>query len=142
MQGALARVLESDVFQRSPQARRFLEYVVTQRLAGRQESLKAYTIGVAALGANGSRSCPETTARMQASRVRRLLERYYQSLGQADPVVIELPPGSYEARFSVRQGSVQESPLQLGRTALLVEDFEVLSEWSADDSFSHGLVQR
>jgi urea ABC transporter urea binding protein len=142
MQGALARVLESDVFQRSPQARRFLEYVVTQRLAGRQESLKAYTIGVAALGANGSRSCPETTARMQASRVRRLLERYYQSLGQADPVVIELPPGSYEARFSQRQGSVQESPPQLGRTALLVEDFEVLSEWSADDSFSHGLVQR
>jgi len=142
MQGALARVLESEVFQRSPQARRFLEYVVTQRLAGCQESLKAYTIGVAALGANGSRSCPETTARMQASRVRRLLDRYYRSLGQADPVVIDLPPGSYEARFSQREGTAPESTPQPGRMTLLVEEFEVLSEWSADDSFSHGLVQR
>jgi urea ABC transporter urea binding protein len=142
IEDALARVLQSDVFQRSPQARRFLEYVVTERLAGQAESLKAYTIGVAALGANGTRSAPETTARMQASRVRRLLDRYYRTLGQADPVTIELPPGSYEARFAFRDKAAPDSSAHPGRVALLVEDFDVLSEWSADDSFSRALVQR
>jgi len=142
MQAAVARVLESDVFQRSPQARRFLEYVVAQHLAGHPESLKAYTIGVFALGANGTRSCPETTARMQASRVRRLLERYYRTLGQHDAVVIDLPAGSYEPRFSLKEGGSPQRMPEAGRVALLVEDFEVLSEWSADDSFSRALVQR
>lgn len=142
MQAALDRVLASDVFQRSPQARRFLAYVVAQRLAGQADALKAYTIGVAALGANASRSCPETTARMQASRVRRLLERYYRTLGQADAVLIELPPGSYEARFSARDGKSEVRSAETPRVVLAVQDFEVLSEWSADDSFCRGLVQR
>jgi len=141
MQGALARVLGSEVFQRSPQARRFLEYVVGEQLAGHREALKAYTIGVIALGANASRSVPETTARMQASRVRRLLDRYYRTLGQNDAVVIELPQGSYEARFSWRDSAGNAGP-EAERLVLLVEDFEVRSEWSADASFSRGLLQR
>lgn len=142
MQAALGRVLASEVFQRSPQARRFLDYVVQQRLAGQADTLKAYTIGVAALGANASRSCPETTARMQASRVRRLLERYYQTLGRDDAVVIELPPGSYEARFSLRSGQSEAPAAERSRIVLAVEDFEVLSEWSADESFCRALAQR
>ena len=42
----LARIIASSVFAQSQRRQRFLAYVVEERLAGRGDRLKGYTIGV------------------------------------------------------------------------------------------------
>ena len=130
------RVLESDCFGRSPQARRFIEFVVEHALGGNGTSLKAYTIGVQALGVLSERSCPETTARMQASRVRRLLSKFYQTEGRNERVVLQLPSGSYEPRFVYcPKQEVQSADVP----RIYVTDFESLSAAQSDVQFCRGL---
>lgn len=97
----LERIVQSPTFVRSPQAARFLRFVVEEALEGRADTLKAYAIGVHALGATSDRSDPDNVARMQASRVRKLLQSYYRGPGRADRLCIQLPVGSYAPRFDV-----------------------------------------
>lgn len=139
---SLGRILESDVFARSPQARRFLEFVVGEQLSGSDAPLKAYTIGVTALGANPERSSPETMARMQASRVRRLLGRYYESVGRDDPCALELPAGTYEVRAHYRDAAEAPAPSGDGRLELAIEPFAAHSEHTLDERFCSGLRER
>lgn len=140
VQECLARIVSSDSFSRSPQAKRFLQYVVLRTLEGQGQHLKAYTIGVAALGVNDERSRPETTARMQASRVRKLLLRYYEAQGRADPIRFELPPGTYEPRFSWcdEPESTRAVPSDRNPT-LVLAGFDVLSVDSGDAQFCRGV---
>lgn len=134
----LRAILTSDTFGRSPQARRFLEYVAEHSLTADVEALKAYTIGVNALGANTERSCPETTARMQASRVRRLLAKYYDTEGKEDAVQLQLPTGCYVLRV----GQPPLAAMTLGAPGVVVEPLENLSEHPSDDSLARGLGER
>lgn len=136
MRKQLEDILASEAFARSPQARRFLEYVVDCTLADDPDSLKAYTIGISALGVNSERSCPETTARMQASRVRRLLEKYYATEGAHAGIEVRLPTGSYVARFLPRSAarSVSEPP-----PGLVLRKFENLSGDARDEALCRGL---
>ncbi len=144
----MGRILASDSFSRSPQARRFLEFVVERSLTGNGESLKAYTIGVSALGVKDGRSRPETNARMQAGRVRKLLKRYYDHSGREDPIEVELPTGGYEPRFSWHSSSgvsaeiasaagMAESP----DMTVAVVDFDSLSADQGDVQFCRGLTE-
>lgn len=134
-------VLCSDCFARSPQARRFLKYVVEQSALGHGGSLKAYTIGVSALGASSERSCPETTARMQASRVRRLLSKYYLSEGRAEQVELSLPTGVYEPRFTFRGQRPSSSDNRQLQPRVLIGRFENLSDERIDNHFCRGLTE-
>jgi urea ABC transporter urea binding protein len=132
------RILESDCFARSPQARRFLRYVVEKSVLGGMDDLKAYTIGVSALGVNTERSSPETNARMQASRVRRLLKKYYEIEGKNDVVLLTLPSGTYSPRFSYR-GAVSEVSVELPR--IRIERFENVSAHPLDEQFRSALSE-
>jgi urea ABC transporter urea binding protein len=96
---ALGRILSSASFARSPQASRFLKFVVEETIEGRGEQLKAYTVGVQALGVQGDRSDPDSAARMQAGRTRKLLTAFYASSGQTERVRIVLPTGQYQPKF-------------------------------------------
>ncbi len=106
-------------------------------MRGDGPSLKAYTIGVSALGVNTDRSCPETTARMQASRVRRLLKKYYQLEGKDEAVEVNLPSGVYEPRFLPRRSQVV-APQGLPRVQ--IGPFESLSGERLDDQLCRGLA--
>ncbi|HLH87169.1 MAG TPA: hypothetical protein VKX28_01820 [Xanthobacteraceae bacterium] len=103
VRAGLVRVLASNAFRASPQLGAFLRYVVEERLAGRGASLKGYTIGVEALGRD-PRFNPQVDpiVRVEATRLRRALERYYADDGSADPVAITLQRGSYVPMFSWR----------------------------------------
>jgi serine/threonine-protein kinase len=99
----LARILASEAFKRGSRSGRLLTYLVEQTVAGRSQYLKEYTLGVEALerGADfDPRSDP--VARVEASRLRSKLEVYYATLGNADPIVIALPKGSYVPTFEAR----------------------------------------
>ncbi len=97
---ALGRVLESRPFARSPRARGFLAYVVTETLAGRSDRLSERTVARRALerGADFD-GRDDASVRVQATRVRKHLDAYYAGAGAADPVRIELSPGSYVPVF-------------------------------------------
>lgn len=97
---ALMRVLDGQHMKRSPRAREFLSYVVTETLAGRAGSLSERTIARRALdrGADFD-SRDDASVRVQASRVRKALDDYYATEGRDDVVRIALPRGSYVAVF-------------------------------------------
>jgi len=101
---ALEAVLASEPFRASPQLAAFLRFIVETTLRGESDRLKGYTIGVEALG-RGEDFDPQIDpiVRVEATRLRRTLERYYAGPGAADPVVFELSRGSYLPTIRRRQ---------------------------------------
>jgi adenylate cyclase len=113
------RMTASDVFATSPQLAAFLLFVVEAVLRGHGERLKGYTIGVEVLRRDTSFDPQvDPIVRVEATRLRRAIERYYAGPGADDPVMIELPRGGYAPRISwrteVAPAPVTEAPLQPG----------------------------
>jgi hypothetical protein len=105
IRSALERVTESVLFRGAPQLTAFLRYVVETTLDGRPELIKAYTIAVEALGRSESFDpSRDAIVRVEAGRLRSALSRYYANGGTDDPVVIELPRGTYVPEFRWRAG--------------------------------------
>ncbi len=97
---ALEKLLSSDTLQSSPRLRRFLEHVVRHSLAGHDDPLKEYTLGVEVFD-RGVRFDPRDDAivRVEARRLREKLETYYRTEGATDLVTISIPPGAYGPMF-------------------------------------------
>jgi tetratricopeptide (TPR) repeat protein len=95
------RMIASGEFSRSPQLGAFLRFVVEAALEGRSDRLKAYTIGVEVLRRN-SKFDPQLDpiVRVEATRLRRTIDRYYAGPGVCDPIRIDVPRGSYVPTFS------------------------------------------
>ena len=108
VQQQLDRILGSATFRQVDRLRRFLKFVVQESIAGRQDELKEYVVGIQVFGKEASfdpRSDP--VVRVQARRLRARLVRYYTEEGQADEVVIDLPKGGYSPVFTRREAGVQ-----------------------------------
>lgn len=96
----LERILASAHFSAAEGARRLLRFLVETAFAGRSQPLKEYTIAVEVLGRDPSFDPKINPAvRVEASRLRQRLERYYLTVGREDPVLIELPRGTYTPTF-------------------------------------------
>ena len=109
----LARVIGSTPFLGSIRLPRFLTFIVEQTLAGRAGRIKAYTVATEALGRGGDFD-PQDDAivRVAAGRLRHALARYYEGPGCDDPLVIEIPRGTYVPTFR-RRRSNQTQPADL-----------------------------
>ncbi len=92
----LLRVLASPDFAASRQLTNFLQYIVSESLAGRSENLKERTVARGALG-RGTDFDPrlDCVVRVTAGKLRRSLERDYALQGAVDSVCIEVPKGRY-----------------------------------------------
>jgi hypothetical protein len=103
IRAALARVVASDVMRSSPQLTAFLRFVVEAVLDGNSDRIKGYVIAVEALK-RGTRFNPQIDpiVRVEATRLRRTLERYSAGAGADDPIIIRLPRGTYVPIFSRR----------------------------------------
>src|SRR5262245_49048248 len=92
----LSRILASSEFVGSRQLTNFLNYVVEEALAGREDQLKERTLAHGALGRDATfdprRDC---IVRVVAGKLRRALERYFALYGACDPLYIDVPKGSY-----------------------------------------------
>jgi TolB-like protein len=99
----LQRILDSSDFDATARERRFFSYVVEETLSGRASRIKAYSIAVEVFGRDAAFD-PQTDpiVRIQAGHLRRSLERYYLTAGQADPILITIPKGAYVPTFSLR----------------------------------------
>ena len=115
----LERIVGSDVFRSSPQLAAFLRFVVEAVLHGHSDRIKGYTIGVEVLRRD-TKFDPQLDpiVRVEATRLRRALERYYGGPGLDDPVLIGLPRGSYVPTFH-RRTEIVDKELDDGRLRTL-----------------------
>jgi hypothetical protein len=116
---ALDKILASEEFAASPQLASFLTFSVRRTLDGQGPALKAYTIATEVL------SRPPTfdpqndpIVRVEATRLRRALDRYYANDGAGDDLKITMPRGGYSVTFNkpkaghetARQGKPDKAP--------------------------------
>jgi Tol biopolymer transport system component len=100
----LERILASEVFSRSQQLRRFLSFIVEQRLAGHGNSLKESVLALELYGKGTDfDGGTDPVVRVDARRLRDKLREFYE--GRSDPVVISLPKGSYVPVFEANPAS-------------------------------------
>jgi len=106
----LGRIVASEALRDSLRLTRFITFVVEATLAGMGDRIKAYTIAVEAFG-RGSNFDPQSDpiVRVEACRLRQALTRYYAGAGRNDPLVIELPRGTYVPSFR-RRGAESSRP--------------------------------
>ena len=100
----LERILASEVFSRSQQLRRFLSFIVEQRLADQSHSLKESVLAHELYGKGTDfDGGADPVVRVDARRLRDKLREYYE--GRSDPVLISLPKGSYVPVFEANSAS-------------------------------------
>src|SRR5438132_10276343 len=92
----LNRILASRYFASSDVRTRFLRFVVEETLAGRGDELKESVVGVHIFKSDYDPSV-DNHVRRHAPDVRRSLKSYYETEGNGDPIIIEMPPGGYTA---------------------------------------------
>ncbi|MEZ5403875.1 MAG: hypothetical protein R2729_29615 [Bryobacteraceae bacterium] len=89
----------------SPNELRLLTYLVEETTAGRGDELSQKTIAADVFSRDLAAFDPkaDSIVRTTAANLRERLIEYYSAAGRTDPVVIEVPRGSYQPRFSRRQ---------------------------------------
>jgi TolB-like protein len=105
----LEKVLSSPGFERNDRLSKFLRFVVERQLEGKAEELKESLVGIEVFGRKpGYDPRQDSVVRTEAAKLRARLSQYYAGEGAADPIVIELPKGSYVPTF--------RQPQAVGRT--------------------------
>lgn len=98
----LDRVIDSEGMRSAPQLARFLRFVVEETLGGRAAELKGYTIATRALGRPDDFDPQiDPIVRVEAMRLRRVLDGYYAKEGKRDCVRIRIPRGTYVPEFLI-----------------------------------------
>jgi len=103
VQAELQKILLSQTFTHSERLRRFLRYCIEQAIAGRPENLREYVIGLEVFDRRGDYNpANDPIVRVEARRLRGKLRDYYQNEGRLDPLIIDVPKGSYLPTFQPR----------------------------------------
>ena len=90
------RILHSGEFSGSEVLRNLLSFLTEHSIDRPGEVVKEYELAVAVLGkAEGFDPRLDSAVRVHAARLRSKLAEYYMSDGAEDPVLIEVPKGSY-----------------------------------------------
>ena len=81
---------------------RFLSFIVKEKLDAHEDSIKAYTIALEVFHRDpGFDAGQDALVRINAGRLRRMLELYYLTTGKDDEIVIKIPKGGYVPHFSI-----------------------------------------
>jgi len=100
----LNRVLESAPFRRSMRLREFLIYVGNEVVLHGTEDLPEQQIGTAVFGrAPSYDTSQDNIVRVNAMELRKRIDLYFAEEGRNEPLVFEIPRGSYIPIFRVRQ---------------------------------------
>ncbi|HEY7302858.1 MAG TPA: LpqB family beta-propeller domain-containing protein, partial [Bryobacteraceae bacterium] len=99
----LKLILASAGFAKARQLRTFLAFLVEKTLSGELDELKEYSIAVQVFGREESFDPTlDNIVRVEARRLRTRLAEYYASEGRFDPLLIDIPKGTYIPQFSTR----------------------------------------
>src|SRR5215471_7783446 len=114
----LERILASGTFAKSRRLQDLLRYTVERIKSGRGETIKEYLLAVEVFGRKPSFDPRfDSIVRVQASRLREKLEKYYATEGRSDTILIAIPKGAYVPIIQLRR---QRSPRPYKRRALWV----------------------
>ncbi|MFK7861227.1 MAG: hypothetical protein AB8B64_20600 [Granulosicoccus sp.] len=99
VEAELSRLLSEKKFAGAPQMSSFLSYIVTQTLDGKGDRIKAYTVGVDALGKPYTFDAQsDPSVRVLALRLRKTLASIYESEEQCHAQIV-LKVGTYVPEF-------------------------------------------
>lgn len=96
----LDRILDSPLFRSSRRNPALLKFIVEQTLDGNGDAIKERALGIEVFGrAPDYDTNLDHVVRTTAGEVRKRLAQYYVEAGADDEIRIEVPSGSYVARF-------------------------------------------
>lgn len=99
----LDRIVCSRTFSRARRSQQFLRYILLHAESHPGEPLKEYSIALDVFDRDSSYDpAVNNTVRVEAGRLRTRLLEYYAGEGQDDPLVFEVPKGSYRVRIHHR----------------------------------------
>jgi len=98
-------ILRHNTLVRSKQLSRPLQVIIEETLRAGSGSLKEVNLAATVYGYTDYDTCERSRVRVDASTLRRKLERYYSTDGVNDLVLIEIPKGGYTASFTYRTRS-------------------------------------
>lgn len=144
----LEKILSSGLFENKNRPKKFLTYVVEEALAGRQHLLKGYSLGLEVFD-KAEDFDPQTDAivRVEAGRLRRLLENYYMGDGANDPLIITLPKGNYTPVFKANEITPSADPFISAAAApptgpaIAILPFDNLSGGKSEELFCDGTTE-
>ncbi|WP_095201977.1 tetratricopeptide repeat protein [Mesorhizobium carmichaelinearum] len=121
----LERLLASETFGRSERARKLIRYLVEREQAGEADRLKGFSIAMDVFGKDGDFD-PSTDAvvRVQAGRLRELLQQYFANEGIAEPVRIAIPRGGYVPAYELNAIRLPEAAKPAEQTEAAVAPSE------------------
>jgi TolB-like protein len=116
----LGNILASRPFAAAARSRRFLSYVTEKTLAGEHDTIKELVVGIEVFDRpNDFDPRADTIVRVEAGKLRKRLQEYYEHDGAGASLQIEIPKGGYVPRFIVggEAPSVPPAPIpsRLGR---------------------------
>ena len=115
----LRKVIASRAMSRSGRLARFLEFTVSQMLAGHGDQLKEFTIGVEVFDRKADYDPRlDPIVRVEARRLRMKLRKYYETEGAGDPLTIEYPKGGYAP--AIRVGRATDTPAEKRRAIVVL----------------------
>jgi len=91
----LNKVLLSHEFKATVRQKKFLTYIIEMFLADRGEEIKGYSVATEVFGRKSFDQTKDPIVSIEARRLRRALESYYDSAGINDEIQITIPKGSY-----------------------------------------------
>jgi serine/threonine protein kinase/TolB-like protein/CheY-like chemotaxis protein len=114
-QEQLKKILSSRTLAQSKRLVRFLSFIIEKALKGQGDQINEYLLGIEVYQRASSFDPQiDTIVRTEARRLRSKLKQYYESEGINDPILIEVPKGSYAPTFRKRERSVlDKKPGQL-----------------------------
>lgn len=141
----LARLLASEALINSARLSTFLRITVEATLAGQGDTLKEFAIGHDVFD-RGSDYDPRTDSivRVEALRLRRKLNEYYDGAGSDNPVLICFQPGSYVPKFVRRrhlQPPTESSATDIDPDTVAVLPFVNLSPDPEQSLFCSGTTE-
>ncbi len=100
----LDRIVGSRTFRGAHRSQLFLRYILHHALTRPDEPLKEYSIALDVFERDASYDpAVNNTVRVEAGRLRSRLLEYYAGEGHADPLLLEVPKGSYRVLIRERQ---------------------------------------
>lgn len=122
---------------------RLLRFLIEESLAGRGAEIKEYSLGVLVFD-RGDSFDPriDPIVRVEARRLRTKLAAYFESEGREEPLVIEIPSGSYQPKLTgARAAPPVPAPEAVpAATDIAVMPFANLNPGNDTEYFSDGLT--
>src|SRR5271167_600624 len=88
----IQRILESRTFRNTEVLKRLLDYLARQALENPAGELKEYTVGIEAFGKSPDYEPQnDSSVRVQAGKLRKLLDEYYRNEANPGELAVELP---------------------------------------------------